>query len=140
MFGMIECFAFCLHSQPKVSVGKNRPGYVSLFLLSVYALLELNGLYLIVIGQSMKPEFYRGRREVLRTTRIISIFTSRDTTIHTSQLWSWISAGSSTTQMMSGSVRNEKIFSNMNHHTIIDTTFNVLRYTRPLGVVCCVFI
>ena len=90
MFGMIECFAFCLHSQHKASVGINRPGYVSMFLLSVYALLELYGLYLIVIGQSMKPEFYRGRREVLRTTRIISIFTSRDTTIHTTQLWSWI--------------------------------------------------
>ena len=69
-------FAFCLHSQPKASMGINRPGYVSMFLLSVYALLELYGLYLIVIGQSMKPtEFFLGREEVLRTTRIISIFT-----------------------------------------------------------------
>ena len=112
----------------------------SSFLCISISISNLHSMCWITIGQNMKPEFYRGREEVLRTTRIISIFTSRDTTIHTGQQWSSISAGSSTTQMMSGSVWNELTFSNMNHHTIIDTTFNVLRYTRPLGVVCCVFI
>ena len=112
----------------------------SSFLCISISISNLHSLCSITIGQNMKPKFYQGREEVLRTTRIISIFTSRDTTIHTAQQWSLISAGSSTTQMMSGSVWNELTFSNMNHHTIIDTTFNVLRYTWPLGVVCCVFI